>query len=405
MGRAHWVTPGASTAMRCLAMNDRSGSPRHPCCSLPACIYSDCIAPFLCFNGPLPGQLYAIGGRDQMQDPLDVVEMFDTWHGQWVACPNMLERRAGCSAALLPDGRLLVAGGYDKRGIVEGLLSTCEVFDPALQRWSIDAAELSYPRWGHGCAPLRGFIFTVGGCSLQPGAPAREAFMETLRSCEVYDPSSNKWRPGPDLNVARAGARVVALSDRFMAVVGGCDDVFGQAELLPTVELFDADVGKWSILDMQLSTPRTTAAAAAMSDHQILIVGGAPSLSSAEVYHLPALAERQGTEVCEEDPCTRRAEAPAVHAMTEGRMGCQAVALNLPSPDKAFPICSRSCIVVVGGENGDDDVESNMRQFNSVLVYDIEGQSWRAEQSFPPIPTPRTATALVVGPGLVSGYP
>merc|ERR1712232_1227658 len=105
-----------------------------------------------------------------------------------------------------------------------------------------------------------------------------------------------------------------------------------------------------------------------MSDHQILIVGGAPSLSSAEVYHLPALAERQGTEVCEEDPCTRRAEAPAVHAMTEGRMGCQAVALNLPSPGKSFPICNKSCIVVVGGENGDDDVESNIRQFNSVLV-------------------------------------
>jgi len=85
-------------------------------------------------------------------------------------------------------------------------------------------------------------------------------------------------------------------------------------------------------------------------------------------------------------------------------MGCQAVALNLPSPDKAFPLCNTSCIVVVGGENGDDDVESNIRQFNSVLVYDIEGQSWR-EKSFPPIPTSRTAMALVVGPGLISGYP
>jgi len=404
MRRIQWVNPGTSTVIRCLGTDERKGTPRRTRCSLPACIYNDCIAPFLYFNGPQSGQLYAVGGRDQMQDPLDVVEMFDTWHGQWVTCPNMLERRAGCSAALLPDGRLMVAGGYDKRGIVEGLLSTCEVFDPAMQRWSIDAAELSHPRWGHGCALLGGFIFTVGGCSLRPGAPPREAFMETLRSCEVYDPTSGKWTPGPDLNVARAGARVVALSNRYMAVVGGCDDVFGQAELLPTVELFDVDVGKWSILDMQLSTPRTTAAAAAMSDRQILIVGGAPSLSSAEVYHLPALAERQASEVCDQELCTGRAEAPTVHAMAEGRMGCQAVALNLPSPDKAFPLCNTSCIVVVGGENGDDDVESNIRQFNSVLVYDIEGQSWR-EKSFPPIPTSRTAMALVVGPGLISGYP
>jgi len=322
-----------------------------------------------------------------------------------VTCPSMLARRAGCSAALLPDGCLLVVGGYDERGIVEGLLPTCEVFDPVAQRWSIDAAELSQPRWGHGCAPLRGLIFTVGGCSLRPGAQPREAFMETLRSCEVYDPASGKWTPAADLNVARAGARVVGLNDRYMAVVGGCDDVFGRAELLPTVELFDADAGNWSILDMQLSTPRTTAAAAALNDRQILIVGGAPSLSSAEVYHLPPLGEQHSSDCCDEEPHTRRAEAPTVYEMAEGRMGCQAVALDLPSIDKTFPLCNQNCVVVVGGENGDENLDTSIRQFSSVMVYDVEAQSWRSEKSFPPIPTPRTAMALVVGPGLVSGQP
>jgi len=402
MRRIQWVDPGTSKALCWLAIDERKGNPRRSNCSLPPCLYTDGIAPFLCFNGPQPGQLYAVGGRDQMQDPLDVVEMFDTWHGQWVTCPSMLARRAGCSAALLPDGCLLVVGGYDERGIVEGLLSTCEVFDPAGQRWSIDAAELSQPRWGHGCAPLRGLIFTVGGCSLRPGAQPREAFMETLRSCEVYDPSSGKWTPAADLNVARAGARVVGLNDRYLAVVGGCDDVFGRAELLPTVELFDADAGIWSILDMQLSTPRTTAAAAALNDGQILIVGGAPSLSSAEVYHLPPLGEQQSSDCCDQEPHTRRAKAPTVYDMAEGRMGCQAVALDLPSIDKTFPICNQNCIVVVGGENGDENWDSSIRQFSSVMVYDVEAQSWRSEKSFPHIPTPRTAMALVVGPGLVS---
>lgn len=342
-----------------------------------------------------------------MQEPLDTVEMFDTWHGEWVTCPSMLVRRAGCAAATLPDGRLIVVGGYDERGIVEGLLGTCELFDPAKQTWTTDAALLSRARWGHGCASLRGKIYTVGGCSLRPGAPPREAFMETLRTCEVYDPASGTWAPCNDLHVARAGARVVAVSDRFLAVVGGCDDVFGRAELLPTVELFDVQSGRWTILEPQLSTPRTTAAAAAIDDREILIVGGAPSLSSAEVYQLPRPQATSGTSCCEDSAAQRppSPRRPPICDMAEGRMGCQAVTMDLPAPGKNFPLCTRPCVVVVGGENGDEDLDSNVRQFSSVLVYDIEAKGWRDEQSFPPIPTPRTAMALVVGPGAISGHP
>mmetsp|Transcript_141573 Transcript_141573/g.394598 ORF Transcript_141573/g.394598 Transcript_141573/m.394598 type:complete len:404 (-) Transcript_141573:94-1305(-) len=403
MRQTQWVDPGASAALCWLAIDDRKGNPRRAHCSLPPCLYTDGIAPFLRFNGPQPNQLYAVGGRDQQQDPLDIVEMFDTWHGRWVTCPRMLARRAGCAAAPLPDGRLMVVGGYDEKGIVDGLLATCEVFDPVRQAWSTDRARLERARWGHGCAPLRGLIYTVGGCSLRPGAPAREAHMETLRSCEAYDPESGTWAASADLHVARAGARVVALSDRHLAVVGGCDDVFGRAELLPSVELFDGQAGRWSILDLQLSTPRTTAAAAALDERQILIVGGAPSLASAEVYALPKLGTN-GEQVCE-DPAPRRPARSTVCEMAEGRMGCQAATMSLPAPGRTFPLCTRRCIVVVGGENGDEDLDSSLRQFSSVLVYDAEEECWQPEESFPPIPTPRTAMALVVAPGTVIGHP
>ena len=69
-----------------------------------------------------PGQLYAVGGRINPHhvtggSPVSTVEMFDAWHGKWVACPDMLQHRAACGAAALPDGRLVVTGGYDARGI------------------------------------------------------------------------------------------------------------------------------------------------------------------------------------------------------------------------------------------------------------------------------------------------
>ncbi|CAE8650107.1 unnamed protein product, partial [Polarella glacialis] len=206
-----WTEEGVSSKLCWLASDDRKGNSSRST-SLPPALFSQMIAPFLHFDGPMPGQLYVLGGRDNAQNPLDVVEMFDAWHGRWVTCPAMTVRRAGCAAAALPDGRLLVAGGYDEKGIVGGVLGSCEVFDPASQVWSRNCAGLRRARWGHGCAELGGLVYAVGGCALIAGSIPREELMETLRACEVYDPSADTWSPAASLNVARAGARLVAIA-------------------------------------------------------------------------------------------------------------------------------------------------------------------------------------------------
>jgi len=368
---------------------------------LPASLYYCSIAPFLYFDVPLPNQLYAFGGRNEEQEALATVEMFDTWHGRWVVCPDMHSRRAGSATAALPNGKLLVAGGYDERGIVEGLLQTCETFDPAAQKWSKAPSKLTRARWGHGCAMLGGRVYAVGGCSLRRGAPPEECFMETLRDCEVYDPEANEWAVCAPLNTPRAGARIVALGGAYMAAVGGCDDVFGRAEILVTIELFDTSAGRWSLLATQLSTPRTTAAAAALDDREILIFGGSPSLSSCEVYSVP---EQENIPQFEGPPPQRAVKAPPICETTEGRMGCQAVSLELPGEGGAYPVCNRRCVAVVGGENGDEDWDGYTRHFDAVLVYDVDANTWRAQDALPPIPTPRTALALCVGPGRMEGY-
>lgn len=389
--KGQWVDPVAATALTWLILQSRKA--QRTGAVLPGHIYSDIVAPFLRLEGPQPNQLYAIGGRDQQQEPLSTVEMFDTWDGRWVQCPSMLVRRAGCAASALPDGRLLVIGGYDQRGIVEGLLATGEVFDPVTHQWSEAYAKLRRARWGHGCASLGGKIYVVGGCSLRPWAPPREASMETLRSCELFDPVVGSWNQFGDLTVPRAGARVVSLGCRYLAAVGGCDDVFGRADLLKTVELFDLQTGLWAMLGPQLSTPRTTAAVAAIDDRRILVVGGAPSLSSVEVYKVMSDLEQRPLE---EGP-----PRPKLGDMKEGRMGCQAAAMSLPAPGQTFPLCTRTCVVVVGGENGEPEWDDHVRQFPDVLVFDVEADTWRHPDFIPAIPTPRTAMALCVSPGMV----
>ncbi|CAD7951028.1 unnamed protein product [Amoebophrya sp. A120] len=299
------------------------------------------IASFLQFTKPIDSMIYVCGGRNVKDGALKSAEMFDIWHGKWTWLPDMHYRRAGCAASRVPaywsdimtisshanrtvnytSGQLheenhnslnpslrrtrttssgdlitteeiLVTGGYDERGIVEGLLSTCESYNPLSNQWTL-RANLLRKRWGHGAVTVtnsgtgggessssfyhsttsnhnysdvsctqvchaqtprtgqgqshlssstRNFVYVVGGCSLHPNAPEEENFMETLRSCEIYDPIVDKWYPAPQLQTGRAGGRVTCVSGRYIIVVGGCDDVFGRAEMLTTMEILDTEM-------------------------------------------------------------------------------------------------------------------------------------------------------------------
>jgi len=426
-----WVDPSACSALCALILDDRKGGGGisaqwgKPAAgrrrALPPSLYAEHVAPFLRFDEPQPNMLYAIGGRNQRHGSLSTVEMFDTWHGQWVPCPPMPTRRAGSAAALLPRGRVLVVGGYNERGIVDGLLATCDVYDPYAQRWTEGgAAPLSRARWGHGCAALHGRVYAVGGCSLRQGSmEPREAFMETLRSCEVYTPEEDRWRPCAPLQIARSGSRVVALENQLLVAVGGCDDVFGRATTQPTVELYDPAAECWTVLSSRLRHPRTTAGVAAIGDSRLVVIGGAPSLSSAEIY---CVALPKGTGSArggrgqpreeqrpeEAGACSAASEAPShVADMAEGRMGCQAATVQLPEAASEYPLSRWPCVVLVGGERcseGGGEDWAHVQQFAGVPVYDVAKKAWRPEECavMPPLPSPRTAVALCVGVGRVA---
>ena len=71
------------------------------------------------------------------------------------------------------------------------------------------------------------------------GKPPLEDFEETMRSCEAFDPCKGAWVEAPELNLPRAGARVVALGDRCLLAFGRCDSDYVEVavpSLTPSVE-------------------------------------------------------------------------------------------------------------------------------------------------------------------------
>ncbi|HUW17563.1 MAG TPA: kelch repeat-containing protein, partial [Actinomycetes bacterium] len=126
--------------------------------------------------------------------PLSSAQLYDPSSGSWIATANLVESRSGHTATLLPDGRVLVAGGAIARcdstttgGCIEtnapvsGELASAEVYDPGNRSWTA-AANMVETRGGHTATLLPdGRVLVAGGYS---------PIGEVLASAELYDPGS-----------------------------------------------------------------------------------------------------------------------------------------------------------------------------------------------------------------------
>ena len=100
-------------------------------------------------------------------------ETYDPDAGTWSSTEDMSKASIGHTLTLLPDGRVLAAGGVHPTNIHHGVYSTTEIFDPATNSWS-PGPELSEPRTYHSATLLPdgrvlligGFVHEGGGYSL-----------------------------------------------------------------------------------------------------------------------------------------------------------------------------------------------------------------------------------------------
>src|SRR4029079_1083241 len=110
---------------------------------------------------------------------------------QFAPTGNLITARAAHTATLLPNDKVLVAGGIN---FSDGYLSGAELYDPTTGTWS-QTGSLNAPRSGHTATLLSdGRVLVAGGSnSMEAG----------LRSAELYDPDTGMWTPTGRLNYGR----------------------------------------------------------------------------------------------------------------------------------------------------------------------------------------------------------
>ena len=114
------------------------------------------------------GRVLVTGGLDQyasMFGDSPDSETYDPVAGEWTLTDPMSVRRMNHTLTLLPDGRVLAAGGEDPRGSDYFLYSSTEIFDPETNSWSA-GPELSQPRASHSATLMPdGSVLMAGGIS------------------------------------------------------------------------------------------------------------------------------------------------------------------------------------------------------------------------------------------------
>jgi len=198
----------------------------------------------------------------------------------WSATGDLVVGRAGASAVLLPDGRVLVTGGSNEGGVS----ASVERYSPNAGGF-VATPPMENARANHSSTRLQdGRVLVVGGVGVDGHAVA---------SAELYDPNANAWAPAAPLNHARSGHTATLLSDGRVLVAGGDDTGVADA----TLEVFDPFSSIFSPLDAVLSAPRTGHAAASLPDGRVLIAGGfdgTNALASVDVFDPTIMAVMAG---------------------------------------------------------------------------------------------------------------
>jgi hypothetical protein len=246
------------------------------------------------------GKVLIAGGMRQNQDFYKSAELYDPATGKSNLTGEMNVARVGHVAVLLRSGKVLIAGGW----VGGGGTDSAELYDPATGKFTL-VAKMTIRRGRPSATMLTdGDVLIAGG---------EERDNESLASAEIFRVKTLSFQRIASMHHARVSHTATLLNHGRVLIAGGY-----AGSVAASAELYDPKTGTFTETG-GLSIARCKHTAGLLPDGRVLIAGGSDSrgwngnLSSAEIY----------------DPHTGKFTATA--AMNDSRFKLPDEAVQLPS--------------------------------------------------------------------------
>jgi hypothetical protein len=338
--------------------------------------------------------------------------------GTWAATGSMTSPRVSHTATLLPDGKVLVAGG---RTTTNFAISSAELYDPATGLW-IPTGSMTTARLAHTA------ILLPSGEVLVAGGYEDDGTLPPLASAELYDPNSGAWTPTGSMNTPRGSHMATLISGgplSGMVLVGGGGA--GAGVVLASAELYDPSTGVWSFTgSMTIARYFVQSSPTTLPDDSVLIVGGVTCcpvhyFNKAETYDS---VTQQWTSTSSKTTLANEETVLLPDGkvfVAGGTTGTQENSHNVPDAELFDPstgtwaatasmsidryahrltLLASGQVLVAGGSSGG---WSNFNPLSSAEVYDSIAGTWFLTGSMTDARFGHTATLLPNGQVLVAG--
>lgn len=172
----------------------------------------------------LPSGKVLITGGQNDQAAQATAEVYDSQTNSFTATSSMSAPRVGHTATLLTNGKVLIAGGAADKALQPGVISrdvgpqsTAELYDPLTGQF-VATANMAYGRVAHTATTLpNGTVLISGGFKDYSSSVGYESYNST----EIYDPSSGSFISSIPMSSGRFWHTATLLPSGAVLVTGG----------------------------------------------------------------------------------------------------------------------------------------------------------------------------------------
>jgi Galactose oxidase, central domain len=200
----------------------------------------------------LGGRVLIAGGAGANGSPYaatNTAELYDPATGTFAATGNMTTARSGHSATRLPDGRVLISGGYPGR--------SAEIYDPSTGTFASTGSMTTGRQWHTATLLNNGMVLITGGNLESNGYTA---------SAELYDPSTGIFATTGNMTTPRYGHKATLLPNGRVLIAPGSDGADYES-----AEVYDPGASAFTPVDFTNSHGMVAATANVLTNGRVLL--------------------------------------------------------------------------------------------------------------------------------------